>query len=462
MICSRTCQLITRYVFLLFIVLVTAYFFISNEKTEKFENSVQWDKVITTIYMDLFKRPPNAGELKFYIGYVQNNPNISQLELQIVIESSADEVAKTIESNVKSIAQIENAELMIIQTFNELLDRNPTPIELNKYKEYTRDKLVYAVISSDEYVRMEKTQSNEIYSTLPGGITDRQITMKISNVYQTVTGKTYIDEDTMRFFKQKFLEMNLDEAKFKVFLERYVTWQPMNDSSIGAVTKTSITKTSTDKNVAQLQEALEKAQHKADEKAKKEAEKARKEAAKRAELNRLDDDDETARVYYNNATIYNIYTVGSTDYMGMPNKQYLKNISADNVGSTIENIQCQKGDIRNFLSEQNKAKATEYSSLIDSRNKDQLASTCARNTRFNALDEDYASVFYSGEVFNKDDMVLDPSLSWSVPQKRTPICAATARCDVGVLNDQTALIGTPLSDAQLTKVGSILPPLPPS
>ena len=54
------------------------------------------------------------------------------------------------------------------------------------------------------------------------------------------------------------------------------------------------------------------------------------------------------------------------------------------------------------------------------------------------------------------DMVLLPGQEWSVPQQRQPICYHST-CQTVPQHEQTALIGTLLDDADNTQIGSILP-----
>ena len=75
------------------------------------------------------------------------------------------------------------------------------------------------------------------------------------------------------------------------------------------------------------------------------------------------------------------------------------------------------------------------------RNMDELRSSCVRNTYYLNAD---------------DDMVLFPEFKWDVPQKRPPACVGGG-ASVQPMAEQTALIGTLLSDAENTRVGSMLP-----
>ena len=83
--------------------------------------------------------------------------------------------------------------------------------------------------------------------------------------------------------------------------------------------------------------------------------------------------------------------------------------------------------------------------LIDDRNNQTLKDTCVRNRKYLGLDE---------------DMVLDPSLKWSVPASRPPLCVG-GKNDYKPTIDQTSLIGTLLEDASKTKVGDVVDFHPP-
>ena len=89
---------------------------------------------------------------------------------------------------------------------------------------------------------------------------------------------------------------------------------------------------------------------------------------------------------------------------------------------------------------------TLLSDEINNRNMEELGSACARNTKFMNADSDY---------------ILRPDQKWTVPEKRTPVCNPSSKCQVVDSTDQTSLIGTPLADSKKTSVGSILPYLPP-
>ena len=64
----------------------------------------------------------------------------------------------------------------------------------------------------------------------------------------------------------------------------------------------------------------------------------------------------------------------------------------------------------------------------------------------------------SNKSWMTKNLVLMDGLQWTVPQKRPPVCVPTSRaCIVRPSTDQTGLIGTLLTDAKRTKVGSMMP-----
>jgi hypothetical protein len=95
--------------------------------------------------------------------------------------------------------------------------------------------------------------------------------------------------------------------------------------------------------------------------------------------------------------------------------------------------------------DKNNWKSSSLAEIVDQRNTEELKNTCVRNKKYLGIDE---------------DMVLDSSLKWSVPQPHPPICVGP-QGNYQPNVSQTALIGTLLEEAKDTQVGSILPQVPP-
>ena len=112
-----------------------------------------------------------------------------------------------------------------------------------------------------------------------------------------------------------------------------------------------------------------------------------------------------------------------------------------NTNDVIDTIE--ESSKRQFCSDNRYWKNDTLAKARDSRNMEDLELQCKRGSRFLNAD---------------DNMVLNKEFEWSVPQKRAPICTPlTGACDVQMSNEQTALIGTLLNQADNTQVGSILP-----
>jgi hypothetical protein len=84
--------------------------------------------------------------------------------------------------------------------------------------------------------------------------------------------------------------------------------------------------------------------------------------------------------------------------------------------------------------------------LVYNRNMDHMKNVCRRNRKYLNADE---------------NMVLFPEFKWQIPTAFPPVCTPLEKNEYQPTVDQTSLIGTLLQDASKTKVGSILPEIPP-
>ena len=87
-------------------------------------------------------------------------------------------------------------------------------------------------------------------------------------------------------------------------------------------------------------------------------------------------------------------------------------------------------------------KSDDLSELQNDRNFLELKYACERSK------EIYANL--------DDDMVLLPDQKWNVPHKHPPVCTSQ-KCAAIPLYEQSSLIGTLLSDANDSQIGSIMP-----
>lgn len=413
-------------------------------------NKTEIQKYITQAYTELYNTPPSQQELDFYTDFVSNR-NLTYEQLKGTIDSSAPTLKNTFLQNTSKYAK--NSELIVygteptvIDIYNELLMRNPDQDELSSNaklmkndKKFTQDKLRQLLIASEEYKRMQKTQTNQVYMNLQGNITDRQLTMQVMAIYKNVTKKDYLDEDTMKFLKRKFVEFKLDEATLTKFITNYIT--PLDAATTKQDTKTDADTDSTSGVTPDTpQPSAPPGPPPGVTPPSVPPPSAKPNVKENFNNNRLETAD--GRNVYYDSKILNFY--GNN----VPNNDILQNLlkgdsMAGNTGviDTIKNnSQCAMTKYATNSSDVNLA------NFVADRNNQELGSACARSKTYINADE---------------NMVLYPEFKWSVPQKNPPVCVG-GNANYNPMVEQTSLIGTLLGDSKNTQVGSILPMIPPS
>lgn len=487
---------ISRAIFLIFVICVSVYFIMDNkkpvtkEKFEKFENNTpdytvkknalqpavsakgplpepaappvlsdrtQVEKQINAIYQELYKTPPSKEELEFFSDYAMSR-KIDAKKLRDIIETSAPTLQKTFYSRkfADTPDEIFGKENEIIEVFNELLMRNPDRRELYNFAKmmkedatFTLDKLRQVLIASEEFKRMERTQNNRVYVNLQSNVTDRQLTMQITRLYADVTGKEYVDEDTMKFLKRKFVEFDLNETVMLDFIKAYIAKTPfsrpkeqaaaMSTEELEALKQKLKDELASEQANSAKQESPEQPQQPQQPQQKQSSQADTKEAF-----------DPQGKTVIKDSKIINFFGTDGA------NSDVIKSLLSDSMteGGKIDsqklinrirdNSTCEynKNSAEVDMLEKNKQELADY---INDRNKSHLKNICQRNKKFINAD---------------DNMVLFPEYKWSVPQQQPPVCmGGSANFNPSV--SQTALIGTLLPDARDTQVGSILPVFPP-
>lgn len=462
---------LSRVIFLIFIVILSVYFVHLNksfEVREHFENlpSDKVDQIVIDTYKEVFKREPTEQEKAFFQAVnIEKQP--SSDELVSMVKSSGDmldQYYKRSEERQHSVygesAVLNTAygtEDEVSEIFNTILDRLPSEQELIHFsrllkedKNFNVEKLKQILYGSEEYQRLARAQSNQVYSTVMGGVTDRQITLMVTENYKAVTGKGSIDEDEMRLFKKKLVEFNLDEAVFRKFLENYFKNIPFNQQLAASVkAKTLVSEQPQKTNQAAAdQQTYDK--------------------MKKELYTQVMEDIKKQSLVQQQAKSYTTQSGASVPQIEQPNKQVIEVLLRTAAGSAGTDGNTREAD--NYLDSSNvldtikreakcvfdknatdryyqdlQDKQKSMADLIDKRNRESLKDTCVRNKTYLGLDE---------------DMVLDPALRWSVPQKHPPVCVGTTDKYQPRI-EQTALIGTLLEDAKDTKVGSMVSFLPP-
>ena len=395
---------------------------------EKFETTmtlprdkVKLEEIVTQLYKDLYpSQVPSTKIIAFYVDYAMRNSitesDLRRIMLQKVIYGTEDEVT---------------------ELYNLILFRNPDEAELVNFakllkedKTFTIEKLKTILYSSAEYKRLEKTQSNKVYGDVMNNVTDRQLTHMVEEIYKQVTQKELVDADSIRFLKKKFVEQNLDEEKFKQFIKNYMN----NEAPATATAAAKEAPAAKEAQVAKEAPATTAAKEApATAAAAKEATAAKEApAATQEDLNKLRDEIKKLREDRPNKPVIEIL-------LKTANENNASYIDSQNVLKEI------KKEAKCVFDKEAIKQVQTLAEIQQARNKQNMQSTCTRNMKALGYDE---------------DMVLDPSLKWSVPQKHPPVCTG-GQNDYKPDISQTSLIGTLLVDATNTKVGSILPMNPP-
>lgn len=455
-------QSIARFVLLFFIVCLAVYFLTTENKQiwEKFENIVidpssklpeDKDKLIQLIkdiYASTFPedpdmKVPSQKGLDFYIDFTSQR-TMTVGDLQEIIRVGATTLEKSLNSdklvNQEALDQTYGTEDEVVEIYKEILLRNPDDAELAGFAKllktdstFNLEKLKQILYASEEYKRLEKTQTNAVYSNLIGGVTDRQLTLIVTNTYTDITGQTDLDADTMRFLKRKLLSFNIDQAKFKDFLTKYLKNEPFTKVVDGEQKVTP--SQNDDGNVT-----------------KKDMEQWKDQVLQEVKASIQN----TPKVSGESYTTQS----GNSIQQVNPNRQVIeillrtaKDDSSDTYLDSQKVMDTIKNEAKCVFDKNASDSAYQYKNsqqqslaeLQDNRNTEELKNTCIRNKNYLGVDE---------------DMVLDKSLKWSVPQRHPPVCVG-GKNEYEPRIDQTALIGTLLEQAVNTQIGSVLPETPP-
>lgn len=456
-------QTIPKIVFLIFVVFIAGYVMFNNKTVslEGFEEKVkkvQKEKVddkkakdddvkekatvsqepvegdksltqkVTEIYKNLYGAEPKPSETSFYVKFFTNR-DASPEYMKEIISTSAPTLQKTLKAGTQPLIPDtpQGTEDEVIAIFNEILERHPDAEEIQYYSTFIKEspanveKMKLLLLQSNEYKRLQKLQNNTAYGYLLGGITDRQLTLMVVGIYNQVAGGgNKLDEDTLKFLKKKYLEFQLDEKVFKKFVQDFIVFD--SKSKTGKKSTDTQNKSDSDEKTKRANSAI------TDKLAKTTFEKDNK--LQPSSLSQVPASKQKT----------------ASNSQADKKEQYTQKCSKDNqidtdklIKAIKENADCQfsKDGVDNkHRSEQALATA------VNDRNRDELKNICERNKTFSK--------------YHYEDMVLVPGQEWSIPQKHPPVCYGS-KGNYNPLVDQTALIGTLLSESKDTKIGSIMP-----
>lgn len=462
------CQTVSRFIFLLFIIVASVYFLVVNKREANTENFTQGpapnDANIISRVKQTFKeslnREPTANEMRLYIDMLKKKPETTDVQLMTMVMSNRD-ANKTVALSASADplefdprSKPYGKEDDVILAFNTILDRNPDITELRYFAKrmkddtsFTSDKLQKILIASDEYIRLHKTQSNVAGLDMMGNVTDRQLTYVISAIYKQ-EAKHPIDSDTLKFLKKRYAEHQMSESDLRKYIKKHIALEkdfevpmknaaPTGVSSTGAAVlggnlsaQTTRVSPSEIRAGAALSAAKQNAQQGAGDK-ESEAALIKKLLGEKPNQELID---KLLEVYADDG--------GGQDDAYLSCSRVIDTIKAKS--NTCDGHKYNKAQLEKRLSALDRQLLSE---LVHDRNMSHMKNVCRRNRKYINAD---------------DNMVLFPEFKWSVPQKFPPVCMPLERNEYRPMIEQTALIGTLLDDAAKTKVGSILPETPPT
>lgn len=420
-------ELIAKVVFITVVLSFAIYILINNKAVkyaEKFTEQLQTDKQATTditkndvkedkpmaqrikeTYLYLFNMPPTKEETDFYIGFFKDKTNVTDENLTETIATSAPTLQKTIHvGNVVSDKDIANGtadEITVV--FNEILERNPSPEELQFFTKMLKkdpkqiEKMKVLLMQSKEYEILQNMQSNKTNALTLRGVTDRQVEFIVKTIYGTVARNSEdIDEDTLQFLKKKFVELDMDQAVFARFVKSILSFKAETPNDLQNTKSVAVSASGTQANVKEQWQQQESA--------------ISQEGASSQRAN-----DKVTNCLEREA------------FAKVPNPDSDKPITCAMVKAIQDKATSQFP--RNY--------ETSLSSTIHQRNRDELKQICDRNKRFSK--------------FHDEDMVYLPEQEWSIPTKHPPVCLG-GDSSFNPLMTQSSLIGTLLTDVKSTSV----------
>lgn len=363
-------------------------------------------QMIVDIFLVNFDRNPSKEELNYYLAYIETR-KVTVKELAEIIVSNESKTYYFTDKSYKYYAKDQHlgTEDEVIATFNDLLDRNPDYAELRYYakklhedKNFDIDRLKLLLISSDEYHRLQKTQTNYAFADTLQSVTDRQLSLIITKIYEEEVGEP-IDDESLIFFKRQFKELQLDEDNLRSYIKKYASFEDDFEKSIGRGGN-NISPAPAGNNVRLPTDPKEK------------------EAIEKFTMGVSRENKPNKEILSQLQSVYNENNQG--DYL--------------NSSSVIDTLLNKKDTCPPRITDSTFSKKDKQmlANLVYDRNMDHMNSTCKRNKKY--LDAD-------------EDMVLIPEFKWTVPMQRPPVCVAEATNQVQPLLMESSLVGTLLAPA---------------
>jgi hypothetical protein len=200
--------------------------------------------MINEVFMKVLKRPATPDEMDKYLDLYMSGQLTSPNDLVRILSNSPELAVDTAPLPQQELKRDDyNLYKQIIDTYQKVLDRLPNAGELNHYfvmmkkdANFTLDKLQDALLTSREYGILSMNQRNVVQGELMGNITERQLQIVITNLYQSVY-QTPPDKSTYNYLRGKFIDFSLDDEKLVIFIKQLKSAETstQNSSTSGSV-----------------------------------------------------------------------------------------------------------------------------------------------------------------------------------------------------------------------------------
>jgi hypothetical protein len=341
-----------------------------------------------------------------------------------------------------------STEERVIDTYQEVLHRQPSSTELiNATRDITSnlitwDGLRQRMMDSDEYARMIKLQSNSLTPELDKMLSDSRLLREISAIYREVRKKD-IPPSMVLPLRDIYIVINynpftlvvlLQDPKYKTFEEDLLRTEQLDkNTTLDLFTKTF------DQTILQ-QKSVELSKS--------------KDAAKIAAL-----------ATSNNSPVTAAALTSAANSTPGTNGQ-----STATGGGKDDASKDAKGSQPNSLTPQEQEALKQVLQVLgvspDNKNACPVDATDTNMTPMaKCIQANAAKIFDIHDAArrieqpHKGDMVLRPEFAWSVPQPQPPVCNSLGQKPLTqpLLESSKLLLGTSLTDASDTQVGSIMP-----
>jgi hypothetical protein len=227
---------------------------------------VKVDRVVEDAFWNLLKRLPTPEEraettqwvtqddltVKGLMAKMRKTSSYSALVAEA--ENAADDTTeafsnKDADAKKATLLQRLQQSAAMIQAFQKVLQRIPTKEELASYRPLMTDDvnntqaLVAALMATDEYMRLQKLQSNSVRSSssssgkLTNNITEAEIRLRLEGLVERVYGGgsgggggAETTPRNLAFLKSKYLQYHMNDRKMEAFLRMMQAVDSASDS----------------------------------------------------------------------------------------------------------------------------------------------------------------------------------------------------------------------------------------